>query len=1253
MEAQQVPWRIGVQCQRLFSNGPGSSWFEVGFGGQASQAAPEEAAIIDRINRAMEQQQRRFEMEDKEKIKAADARMDANAWLEHVGWATHLEGFDPEAMLRLTDPVSEHEHALQLIQDSLMRVMSRARAIATPAQVGSQALFEAQRKEVDKKPRRPFDNRMEDDTWARYTAVWTKLVCYIYRAEAMADEDRPGYRLSKRQSESLDELSEIVEAYVNDPDTQPLEEDQVDGLTLQAVMALLDHRLAAGEYRSAIISGLAVMGIRKDGGWMDVLDYTPIYSAVIKIARAMVVYHLYVERQAEVARLKQVKMDEQQREGGSSDEREAQEEAEEEATSMFRIVRKKVQRFMTVTSGNARAEPTPMDWIYEARTYGMHIRFNTPAGGTIDWVGDRIKHRRVQFRMGELTEMLHSLKDEARGLITTLAMVDDVSQLPQIPWSSFEDDHSEDRVGYSFLEDDRNRTWLEAGKNWSLRRITDSPGRRKIWFDHGREDGKPFRARAVQSYGQTVKELMERVFLLMHMVSGQPARATEILSIRHKNTMNGGVRNIFAHNGLMCFVTSYHKSFRATGQAKVIHRYLPREVSELLVWYLWLVLPFWQQVQGIVKDAGIRSPYLWPDEVVRKVDISETEQRERRQAEMETGSGNGGRGDDDDDDDDDDNMDPNIKFESWVEERNWTSDRVRRIIQRHSRRLLGTMLNISSWRQIAVAIARRYLNGAFKESTLDEDEDDDIEDSPVDLQAGHGTHVAGMVYAREMQQGLFSTATMRDKFRSVSRQWHRLLEFQDGDEFIDRAGGGAWRRKREREPFETEQEHNQLQRFRQMQQVDIAGQLRQMLGPDAAFRGQQEAVIRAIMRGESPIVQITGTGGGKSMSFMLPAYCSHDSGGVTIVIVPLISLRDDLHRRCAECQIETYVWDSRGGHQIAPIVFVTPESAVTKGFGEFVNRLQSRKVLDRVVVDECHAILDSTSHFRPQLLELGRVLSGWGIQKVFLTATLPPDEVGRFFEVTGLSASRVRLFRSRTTRPNIGYRVVKVRPPKRRDQHRQQQQKRKGGNSDDNQIGEDEEAEDNHTVKIVREWLDKNNHGRVIVYANTIDRVERLGRLLECSVYHSKVDTTLGKRQRLRSWMEQGHLIVATNALGLGVDVPDVRLVVHAGMPSRLRDYVQESGRAGRDGGQSEAVVVVCQPEGEAGGQPSSSSVNEERGRKAAASSSKSNWPLREAAVERFISGKWCRRVVLDQVMDGLVLQSKINSSRVDFIDPL
>ncbi|RFN42597.1 ATP-dependent dna helicase, partial [Fusarium flagelliforme] len=380
-------------------------------------------------------------------------------------------------------------------------------------------------------------------------------------------------------------------------------------------------------YRSAIISGLAVLGIRKDGGWMDVMDYTPMYSAVIKVARAMVVYQSFQERKGEVARLQQEKgLDE--------------EEAEEEAPSMFRIVRDKVQRFMTVTSKETYAEPTPMDWIYEARTYGMFIRFNTPAGGTVDWDGDHIKYRKTRFRMAALTEMLHALTREAREHLATLTMVDDVDQLPRIPWSKVEDDHSEDRIGYSFLTDDRNREWVKRGQDWVMNQITDTQpqgqgkARRKVWIDNERRDGKPFQARAVQSYGQTFNGFMERMFMLMYMMS-QPGRVTEITGVRHQNTINGGVRNILAHNGMMCMVTLYHKGFRLTGQAKVIHRYFPRAVGELLLWYLWLVLPFWQQVQGIVKDAVIRSPFVWPDEVVRKAEDSIVEEREARRAALE------------------------------------------------------------------------------------------------------------------------------------------------------------------------------------------------------------------------------------------------------------------------------------------------------------------------------------------------------------------------------------------------------------------------------------------------------------------------------------------------------------------------------------------------------------------------------------------------------------------------------------------
>jgi hypothetical protein len=250
IDPSDVPWRTGVQSQRFFSNGPGSSWFEVGFGAPATQT-PDEAAMMERAKYAMKQKQQQFEREDKECIKAADAKTDANAWLERVGWADHLQGFDPEAMRQLTDPVGEEEHVLQLIHDSIMRVMLQARITATPSTVGSQALFEVQRKEVDKKPRWPFDNRVEEDTWARYTAVWSKLICYIYRAEALEDDKKPGFKLTKQQGDRIDALEFMIQGHIQDPEANPLDEDEMDQLTLQLVIALLDHRLTVGEYRSA------------------------------------------------------------------------------------------------------------------------------------------------------------------------------------------------------------------------------------------------------------------------------------------------------------------------------------------------------------------------------------------------------------------------------------------------------------------------------------------------------------------------------------------------------------------------------------------------------------------------------------------------------------------------------------------------------------------------------------------------------------------------------------------------------------------------------------------------------------------------------------------------------------------------------------------------------------------------------------------------------------------------------------------
>src|SRR5271169_1433417 len=180
----------------------------------------------------------------------------------------------------------------------------------------------------------------------------------------------------------------------------------------------------------------------------------------------------------------------------------------------------------------------------------------------------------------------------------------------------------------------------------------------------------------------------------------------------------------------------------------------------------------------------------------------------------------------------------------------------------------------------------------------------------------------------------------------------------------------------------------------------------------------------AVMTGQSSIVSIIAIGEGKSMLFMLLAYCVN--GGTTVVIIPLCLLQEDLERRCRDACIECVQWDSRRPHETASIVLVTPESVVTKTFDTYINRLRSTYQLDRIVIDECHVVLDSGSDFRPKLRALGAEMVQIGTQLIFLTATLPPQDEEDFFRAMCIPPESVHMFRGRTTRRNIQYQVQEV-----------------------------------------------------------------------------------------------------------------------------------------------------------------------------------------------------------------------------------
>jgi hypothetical protein len=190
----------------------------------------------------------------------------------------------------------------------------------------------------------------------------------------------------------------------------------------------------------------------------------------------------------------------------------------------------------------------------------------------------------------------------------------------------------------------------------------------------------------------------------MHITGGQPARGPEIMSIRHSDTVKGGHRNIFIEDGMIVFATRYHKGYNVSGDVNIIHRYLPREVGELLVYYMWLVLPFQQRLEAMVWEKEVISSHMWP-------------------------------------------ADPSG--------RKWTSDRFRETLKRESRIGLGLELTIQAYREIAIGISRRFLrkSTAFQAKEGDENEEwneENVGSAIADMQAGHTVHVAGMISGEDI-----------------------------------------------------------------------------------------------------------------------------------------------------------------------------------------------------------------------------------------------------------------------------------------------------------------------------------------------------------------------------------------------------------------------------------------------------------------------------------------------------------------------
>jgi hypothetical protein len=145
------------------------------------------------------------------------------------------------------------------------------------------------------------------------------------------------------------------------------------------------------------------------------------------------------------------------------------------------------------------------------------------------------------------------------------------------------DNAAENVHGWNFFQDTRNINGeLPDKKDWILNRIVDNDWLRDEFMEPCSMGKVTWNQRAIRAYEKKVDVFLRSLLLLVHLTSGQPARGTELLSLRHSNTMQGLHRNIFIDNGMVSTVTSWHKGNTVTGSTKIIHRYLPTKRVSLL-----------------------------------------------------------------------------------------------------------------------------------------------------------------------------------------------------------------------------------------------------------------------------------------------------------------------------------------------------------------------------------------------------------------------------------------------------------------------------------------------------------------------------------------------------------------------------------------------------------------------------------------------------------------------------------------------
>ena len=1007
---------------------------------------------------------------------------------------------------------------------------------------------------------KPFLGVRELSTLRRYSNKWSLLLLFLLRTSQTIDffpdhshyEDsllRPLISRLRTASERLHAANVDSMEYEDclnsgrphaghsqgsDSDLDSEEEEEATDLRLHAVtlrdavdqlsMSLVRQEHDRSQFQCGVIAFAAFLTLTPSGAWVSAADFGSTLSGLIHCMQLWLLgYCLW-----EFPNLST-------------------------PTSLQQFFLEECQRFLLNTTATPVAELSY--WRLMSRT-ASNDSIQMPIT-TVSTDLSQVSHSSIVLQLDDWRVKLRQLLDHASQTLNDILLFG-LHAIPVYPVSSLFDNFADHTPGHCFLDAPTNG--LHAVQDWLFHRIRQDTTLQKRFFKTPKysTDVSPepqLRESRINEYLHANQLFLQLLAVLIYWTSGLPPRRKELIGIRWCNEETA--RNIYIHNGAVLIVTGYHKSEWRVG-TRPVARVLPSAVGELLIRYLIYIPP-------LVRFFG---------------HCMQTGTKDRMQS-TRTGG-----------------------FLFSDIEAIWEPNQLGNVIKRHSARLLGFSINVRQWRHIAIALDRRILLGVGcqtygvsaqwgqRQLHAVDGSDSEIDDpglgsafAPAQRaqavvhsgQAGHTLQTNITTYGNPLSltQGL--TDTLLAAFENVSREWHGLCGLHgvcsvinNNQETVNNSQKTASNRKRSLTA--NIDENGQLKKPAIFSELRVRRKLwnwpalkrvfHQLLGPLAQPRSSQKEALSLIASSRPEALIILPTASGKTLLYILPTLLP--LAQVTVVIVPLIALKQDLIQRCIRwklafvCYEASQDWQDRL-HAVPSLILVDIDIAVSAGFRGFLQTLHRDGRLDRLIIDEAHLILTS-AHYREKLGLLG-VLRQVPCPIVCMTATLPPLAVNVFKEQ--LRMTQLETLRSSCDRPNLEYCVQSL---------KRESIAENSWSDQDLLIHRAVEICRNDVASWQQEAKTEPVTARSLCYVRSKEVGQRIADSLQTQVYHAGL-STVERNQVWTAWSQgdAAPVMVATTALSAGVDYPAIRRVLHVDAPMGLVNYAQETGRAGRDG-----LPAVC-----------------------------------------------------------------------------